>query len=51
MKTQKIHIEGIRGHAKMSDTELQAYLHARRSGHVHTDKSKTIPRKTKYRTI
>lgn len=49
MKTQKIHIEGIRGHAKMSSVELQAYLHARRSGHVHTDKSKRISRKTKYK--
>jgi len=49
MKTQKIHIDAIRGHAKMSTDELQAYLHARRSGHVHQDKSKVISRKAKYK--
>lgn len=48
MKTQKIHIDGIRGHAKMPAEELQAYLHARRSGHIHTDKSKIISRKQKH---
>jgi len=49
MKTQKIHIDAIRGHAKMSTDELQSYLHARRSGHVHQDKSKVISRKAKYK--
>lgn len=33
---------------KLDPDELQAYLHARRSGHVHTDKTKVIPRKRKY---
>lgn len=48
MKTQKIHIDAIRGHVKMSPNELQAYLHARKSGHVHKDKTKIIDRKVKY---
>lgn len=35
-------------HIKLSSDELVAYLHAKKSGHIHKDKSKTIQRKLKY---
>lgn len=38
-----------KGYKKLDSEELQAYLHARRSGHVHKDKSKIIARKQKYK--
>lgn len=48
-KTKEIiHIEARQGHHKMTPEELQAHLVARRSGHIHTDKSKQISRKQKY---
>lgn len=38
-----------KSYKKLDSEELQAYLHARRSGHVHTDKTKIISRKRKYK--
>lgn len=49
MDKQIIHIEGLRGHQKMTPEELQARLVHRRSGHVHSDKKKQIERKRKYK--
>lgn len=47
-KKHVIHIDAIRGHQKMSPDELQAFMHAKKSGHVHLNKSKIIDRKKKY---
>lgn len=46
-KKHVIHIDAIRGHQKMSPDELQAFMHAKKSGHVHLNKSKIIDRKKK----
>jgi hypothetical protein len=37
------------GHYKMTPEEVQAMLNSRKAGHVHTDKSRVIPRKSKYK--
>lgn len=44
-----LHLSVRPGHTKMTNEELQLHLQARRGGHIHRDKSKTIARKQKYR--